>query len=105
MNIKLVESLAQVILSLSEEERNLLYSQINVTTALSTVPQSIQPEVLDLENRLKNFEVQYQMSSENFYQRFRSGELGDAMDFFEWSVFYEMWSAAQNQSQPLETKN
>ena len=56
MNIKLVESLAQVILSLSEEERNLLYSQINVTTASSTVSQSIQPEVLDLENRLKYFE-------------------------------------------------
>lgn len=105
MNIKLVESLAQVILSLSEEERNLLYSQINVTTASSTVSQSIQPEVLDLENRLKYFESQYQMSSENFYQRFRSGELGDAMDFFEWSVFYEMWSAAQNQSEPLVTKN
>lgn len=35
MNIKLVESLAQVILSLSEEERNLLYSKINITTASS----------------------------------------------------------------------
>ncbi len=105
MNIKLVESLAQVILSLSEEERNLLYSKINVATASPTVSQSIQPEIVDLENRLKNFESQYQMPSETFYQRFRAGELGDAMDFFEWNVFYEMWSAAQNQPEPLETKN
>jgi hypothetical protein len=105
MNIKLVESLAQVILSLSEEERNLLYSQINITTAWSIVYQSLQSEVLDLENRLKNFEGLYQMSSETFYQRFRAAELGDAMDFFEWSVFYEMWSAAQSKAEPIETKN
>ena len=105
MNIKLVESLAQVILTLSEEERNLLYSKINVITASPTVFQSTQAEVLDLENRLKNFESQYQMSSKTFYQRFRAGELGDAMDFFEWSVFYEMWSTAQNQSELIETKN
>lgn len=107
MNIKLVESLAQIILSLSENERNLLYNKINVTTATasSTVSQSIQAEVFDLENRLKTFESQYQMSSENFYQRFRSGELGDAMDFFEWSVFYEMWLNAQKQLEPGETKS
>jgi hypothetical protein len=105
MNIKLVESLAQVILSLSEEERNLLYSKINITTVSSIVYQSIQSELLDLEKRLKNFESQYQMSSETFYQRFRAGELGDAMEFFEWSVFYEMWSAAQSKAEPIETKN
>lgn len=105
MNIKLIESLAQVILTLSKEERNLLYSKINVITASPTVPQPNQAEFLDLENRLKNFESQYQMSSKIFYQRFRAGELGDAMDFFEWSVFYEMWSATQNQSELIETKN
>jgi hypothetical protein len=105
MNIKLVESLAQVILTLSKEERNLLYSKINVITASPTVSQSTQAEVLDLENRLKIFESQYQMSSATFYQRFRAGELGDSMDFFEWSVFYEMWGTAQNQSELIETKN
>ena len=105
MNIKLVESLAQVILTLSQEERNLLYSKINVITASPTIPQSSQAEVLDLENRLKIFESHYQMSSKTFYQRFRAGELGDAMDFFEWSIFYEMWSTAQNQSERIETKN
>lgn len=33
------------------------------------------------------------MTSEEFYRRFRVGELGDAMDFVEWSVFYEMSQA------------
>ncbi|HBE21399.1 MAG TPA: hypothetical protein DEG17_23550 [Cyanobacteria bacterium UBA11149] len=101
MNTKLIESLAQVILSLSEEEQNLLYLKIN----LAKPSPSTQSELLNLNNRLKSFESQYQMSSENFYQRFRVGELGDSIDFFEWSVFYEMWNAAQNQSEFMETKN
>ena len=33
------------------------------------------------------------MSSEEFYPRFRAGELGDGMDSVEWSVFYEMHQA------------
>ena len=33
------------------------------------------------------------MSSEAFYRRFHAGELGDAMDFVEWDVFYEMYQA------------
>lgn len=94
MNTKLIESLAEMILSLSEEERHFLDTKIKAS-ASSTVSQSIQPELLDLENRLKNFESQYQMSSDEFYQRFRTGELGDEIDFFEWSVFYEMWKTAK----------
>jgi midasin (ATPase involved in ribosome maturation) len=105
MNIKLVESIAQVVLSLSEEERSLLYSKIKVKPVSPTNAQLLQTEALELENRLKGFESQYQMSSETFYHRFRAGELGDAMDFFEWSVFYEMWIAAHNHSEPIETKN
>jgi hypothetical protein len=36
------------------------------------------------------------MSSSDFYQEFQAGKLGDEIDFFEWSVFYEMWTNAQN---------
>ncbi len=32
-------------------------------------------------------------TSSEFYRRFRAGELGDEMDFVEWSVFYEMYQA------------
>jgi len=49
----------------------------------------------ELEARLQVFEERYQMSSEEFYRRFRAGELGDDMDFVEWSVFYEMRKATQ----------
>ena len=94
MNTKLLESLAEMILSLSEEERQFLNTKIKASPS-STVEQVVQPELLDLENRLKAFESQYQMSSDKFYHRFRSGELGDEIDSFEWSVFYEMWKTAQ----------
>ena len=47
----------------------------------------------DLEARLSAYEGQFNMSSEEFYRRFRAGELGDGIDFVEWSVFYEMYQA------------
>ena len=47
----------------------------------------------DLEARLSAYEKQFNMSSQEFYRRFRSGELGDGMDLVEWSVFYEMYQA------------
>jgi len=47
----------------------------------------------DLEARLSAYEGQFNMSSDEFYRRFRAGELGDGMDSVEWSVFYEMYQA------------
>jgi len=55
--------------------------------------QRAQREQRDLESSLADYEAQYQMASEEFYTRFRTGELGDEMDFVEWSVFYEMYQA------------
>jgi hypothetical protein len=42
------------------------------------------------ERDLHDFEERYDMESETFYQRFEAGELGDAMDFFEWAGLYEL---------------
>lgn len=42
------------------------------------------------ERDLHEFERRYGMESEMFYQRFEAGELGDAMDFFEWAGLYEL---------------
>jgi len=50
-------------------------------------------EQQDLASRLSFYEEQYQMSSKAFYRRFHAGELGDAIDFVEWDVFYEMHQA------------
>ncbi len=52
-------------------------------------------ELDDLTGHLRAFESQYQMSSEEFYQRYERGELGDSVDFMEWSSFYDMACAAR----------
>ena len=60
-------------------------------------------ELAELQERLRTFETRYQMPSEDFYQRFRSGELGDAMDMVEWGIFYEMWESVRARLAMIET--
>ncbi len=45
--------------------------------------------LVEYEAELHRFEKQYKMSSAEFYQKFEAGELGDAMDFFDWSGLVE----------------
>jgi hypothetical protein len=82
MNQKLVQSLVQIITSLSDEERQCLERELQNHCQ--------EKQIADLEHKLKKFENQYQMSSQNFYQKFQNGELGDSTDFFEWNTYYEM---------------
>ena len=42
------------------------------------------------EHDLHAFEARYGMDSATFCQCFEAGELGDAMDFFEWAGLYEL---------------
>ena len=42
------------------------------------------------ERDLYEFEKRYSMESTTFYHCFEAGELGDAMDFFEWAGLYEL---------------
>lgn len=49
----------------------------------------------ELQARLQAYETQYNMPSDNFYQQFSAGELGDSMDFVEWGSFFDMWQAVQ----------
>jgi hypothetical protein len=94
MNTQLVDSLARIILSLSTEERELLNQKIQSGQRENS---EIYAQILDLENRIKQYEDRYRISSEEFYPKFRSGELGDEMDYFEWNVYYEMLLAARKE--------
>ena len=58
-------------------------------------------ELQRLAARLMAYEQQYGMTSKDFYRRFRSGELGDEMDFVEWSVFWDMHLATQKRLDSL----
>ena len=44
------------------------------------------------EHDLIEFEQRHGMKSSEFYNRFKSGELGDSMDFFEWFGIYELYA-------------
>jgi len=41
------------------------------------------------------------MNSEAFYQSFNLGELGDDVDFVEWSAFYDMRQAVSDRLEVL----
>lgn len=43
----------------------------------------------DINNELIVYEKKYTMLSEECYQRFNAGELGDDADFFDWTGLYE----------------
>ncbi len=45
--------------------------------------------------RLSAYEQGYGLTSDEFYRRFRTGELGDDMEFVEWSIFWEMYQATE----------
>ena len=44
---------------------------------------------------VRQFETRYNMQSDEFYAKFAAGELGDAMDFFEWAGIIELRRDAQ----------
>jgi hypothetical protein len=54
------------------------------------------------ERDLQEFEQRYKMDSAIFYRRFQTGELGDAMDFFEWAGLYELREDVLKKIQRLE---
>ena len=58
-------------------------------------------QAAELETDLQQFETQYQMPSPEFYQKFRAGELGDDIDFVEWSSFYQMSCSVRERLQIL----
>jgi len=55
----------------------------------------VRKELSRLWARLRAFEAQYEMSSDDSYMRYEQGELGDAADFMEWSSFCDMAQSAQ----------
>jgi hypothetical protein len=82
------------------------YSDILASSLRNIIHQereNIQQQIRELESDLQVFEQQYQLSSAEFYQQFTRGELGDEVDFVEWSAFYQMWSDLQTRLALLQS--
>ena len=54
---------------------------------------------------LAEFEVQYKMASAEFFQRFQDGQMGDDMDFFDWSALVQMTNNLQTRLNLLTQKS
>jgi len=54
------------------------------------------------EHDLGDFENRYNIDTVTFYNRFEAGELGDAMDFFEWAGIYKLREDLIDKIQNLE---
>ena len=46
--------------------------------------------IMNIEIEIKKYEKKYALSSNDFYQKFEKGKLGDKNDFMIWSGIYEM---------------
>lgn len=47
-------------------------------------------EISRMQYALNRFEQKYELSSEEFHKKLENGELGDDMDFVQWSGIYEL---------------
>ncbi len=50
---------------------------------------------------IKEYESRYQMTSEEFYSRFRKGDVSDSQDFILWSGLIEMLEESEKKLQGL----
>lgn len=66
-----------------------------VDKLISLERERTQRELLELESRLRDFEVIHHLSSEEFYSRYEAGELEDSAEFMEWASFYDMHAATR----------
>lgn len=64
----------------------------------------VRQEQRRLKAELDNFEQAYRMSSEECSQKFESGELGDAVEFFDWTSLYDIYQRNEKTLCLLEEK-
>ena len=58
--------------------------------------------IINIQLDLKSFEKKYGLSSNDFYQKFKSGEYGDDEDYIIWAGIYEMLKQNQKRLMELE---
>ena len=95
-----IENSGQTSLTTDERlERLARLERLGLTSSLVaiTIDKLYEHEVTEAQIQLKqleadiaDFETQYEMHSELFYQRFQDGKMGDEMDYIEWSSLIQM---------------
>ena len=70
---------------------------------LNIILEQHQTQLNHYQTTLAKFETRYGMSSGRFYEQFERGNLGDNMDFFEWSGVFELKQALEKKIERLQT--
>ena len=63
----------------------------------------LQHEQRRLQTELAYFEQSYQMTSEECQRKFEAEELGEAIEFFEWTSLYSIYQQNEHQLRLLST--
>jgi hypothetical protein len=58
--------------------------------------------IVNIEIDMKEFEQKYNLSTQEFYQQYQSGKLGDDEDYLIWAGIYEMRLLNQKRLDELE---
>jgi len=62
----------------------------------------LQQDQRRLKTELEHFEQSYRMTSEECQRKFDAGELGDAVEFFEWTSLYGIYQQNEHSLRLLE---
>ena len=76
----------------------------SLTKLLLREQMRMQHVIRRLREDLEQFEERHQLVSQDFYERYHRGEMGDAMDFIEWAATVEMLAASEKRRALLDTE-
>lgn len=60
-------------------------------------------DLQQIAQHLSEFEQQYGLASDEFWQQYRAGQLADSADFMEWNAYCKMRQRVLNRAQVLQT--
>ncbi len=60
-------------------------------------------ELNEIEARISDFEIKYNMQSQDFARKFHAGSVDDSADFMEWISFIDMQTVILDRIQSLDS--
>jgi len=58
-------------------------------------------EIIQFQSEMTDFEKKYDISTSDFYQKYKKGEMGDSKDTLLWAGVYEMYLENRNKLSEL----
>ncbi|AEA46525.1 hypothetical protein [Archaeoglobus veneficus] len=75
--------------------------KVTITKTIQRRIEEINRTLQELSKNIEYFEKKYGMKTDEFYDRFVKGELGDEMDFFEWKSSKDLYDELKKEKELL----